>query len=209
MEHLKEAIGLQGYAQKDPLVEYKNEAFRDFEQLKRDIQVEIASRMFRVQIQVTPPPPVPAAQPLPAGVPAGVGGGLGLPGAVAPGLPRPAGGGTAPELAATPSQIAGAGLLGAMAPVAPPPLTPMPAGNGAPAGDGPPAGNGVPASSPPPAAGVRPPVQSYAGLSARAVGPGRANSTTAPSTSPTGAKVGRNDPCPCGSGKKYKRCHGR
>ena len=22
-------------------------------------------------------------------------------------------------------------------------------------------------------------------------------------------KVGRNDPCPCGSGKKYKRCHGR
>ena len=24
-----------------------------------------------------------------------------------------------------------------------------------------------------------------------------------------GAKVGRNDPCPCGSGKKYKRCHGK
>ncbi len=24
-----------------------------------------------------------------------------------------------------------------------------------------------------------------------------------------GAKVGRNDPCPCGSGKKYKACHGR
>jgi uncharacterized protein YecA (UPF0149 family) len=23
-----------------------------------------------------------------------------------------------------------------------------------------------------------------------------------------GAKVGRNDPCPCGSGKKYKKCHG-
>jgi len=23
------------------------------------------------------------------------------------------------------------------------------------------------------------------------------------------AKVGRNDPCPCGSGKKYKKCHGR
>jgi len=25
----------------------------------------------------------------------------------------------------------------------------------------------------------------------------------------TGQKVGRNDPCPCGSGKKYKQCHGR
>jgi preprotein translocase subunit SecA len=24
-----------------------------------------------------------------------------------------------------------------------------------------------------------------------------------------GEKVGRNDPCPCGSGKKYKHCHGR
>ena len=24
-----------------------------------------------------------------------------------------------------------------------------------------------------------------------------------------GAKVGRNDPCPCGSGKKYKQCHGK
>jgi len=24
-----------------------------------------------------------------------------------------------------------------------------------------------------------------------------------------GEKVGRNDPCPCGSGKKYKRCHGK
>ncbi|MGH9734373.1 MAG: SEC-C metal-binding domain-containing protein [Candidatus Acidiferrales bacterium] len=30
----------------------------------------------------------------------------------------------------------------------------------------------------------------------------------APKTVRTGAKVGRNDPCPCGSGKKYKKCHG-
>src|SRR5256885_4313332 len=26
---------------------------------------------------------------------------------------------------------------------------------------------------------------------------------------PEGARVGRNDPCPCGSGKKYKQCHGK
>ena len=25
----------------------------------------------------------------------------------------------------------------------------------------------------------------------------------------TGKKIGRNDPCPCGSGKKYKKCHGK
>ncbi len=32
--------------------------------------------------------------------------------------------------------------------------------------------------------------------------------TAAPKTVNGGAKVGRNDPCPCGSGKKYKKCHG-
>ena len=31
----------------------------------------------------------------------------------------------------------------------------------------------------------------------------------APKPVRTGAKVGRNDPCPCGSGKKYKKCHGQ
>ena len=37
-----------------------------------------------------------------------------------------------------------------------------------------------------------------------------ATSSTAPQTVSNGApKVGRNDPCPCGSGKKYKKCHGR
>jgi preprotein translocase subunit SecA len=30
----------------------------------------------------------------------------------------------------------------------------------------------------------------------------------APKPVRAGAKVGRNDPCPCGSGKKYKKCHG-
>jgi preprotein translocase subunit SecA len=30
-----------------------------------------------------------------------------------------------------------------------------------------------------------------------------------PPAAPAGARVGRNDPCPCGSGKKYKHCHGK
>jgi len=37
------------------------------------------------------------------------------------------------------------------------------------------------------------------------------NNTQMGSTEPVvrdGIKVGRNDPCPCGSGKKYKQCHG-
>ena len=39
---------------------------------------------------------------------------------------------------------------------------------------------------------------------------GAARETTSPGAAPRhGAKVGRNDPCPCGSGKKYKKCHGK
>ncbi len=34
------------------------------------------------------------------------------------------------------------------------------------------------------------------------------SAASAPSQRRTGEKVGRNDPCPCGSGKKYKKCHG-
>ena len=62
MEHLKEAIHLQGYAQKDPLVEYKNEAFLTFDQLKRDIQFEIATNIFRVEISTPPTQPQAPAQ---------------------------------------------------------------------------------------------------------------------------------------------------
>ena len=33
--------------------------------------------------------------------------------------------------------------------------------------------------------------------------------TVAQQAVPEGMRVGRNDPCPCGSGKKYKQCHGK
>jgi preprotein translocase subunit SecA len=46
-----------------------------------------------------------------------------------------------------------------------------------------------------------------------AAGPANGNGDTAVAVAPpfvrAGQKVGRNDPCPCGSGKKYKHCHGR
>jgi len=38
---------------------------------------------------------------------------------------------------------------------------------------------------------------------------GEAASAAASPVKREGEKVGRNDPCPCGSGKKYKRCHGK
>jgi len=132
MEHLKEAIGLQGYAQKDPLVEYKQEAYQAFEQLKRDIEFEIASGIFRVQVvQETKPVPAPvAAVPTDGAQPHG-------------------------ETAAR-----------------------VPVGAGA-----------------------------VSNAMARALS-GASPAVAAAASSKPG-KVGRNDPCPCGSGRKYKRCHGR
>jgi preprotein translocase subunit SecA len=41
---------------------------------------------------------------------------------------------------------------------------------------------------------------------ARQAGSGESTNGSGPRV--TGEKVGRNDPCPCGSGKKYKKCHG-
>ena len=46
MDNLRSSIGLRAYAQKDPLVEYKQEAFKMFEQLMEDIDQEILSGMF-------------------------------------------------------------------------------------------------------------------------------------------------------------------
>ncbi|MCX8028090.1 MAG: preprotein translocase subunit SecA, partial [Thermodesulfovibrionales bacterium] len=52
IDHLKEGIGLRGYAQRDPLVEYKKEAFNLFSTLSDRIRTEIISRLFKIQIKV-------------------------------------------------------------------------------------------------------------------------------------------------------------
>ncbi len=51
MDHLKEGIGLRGYGQRDPLVEYKKEAFNMFSEMSDRIASEIITRLFKVQIQ--------------------------------------------------------------------------------------------------------------------------------------------------------------
>ncbi|TME90829.1 MAG: preprotein translocase subunit SecA [Chloroflexi bacterium] len=122
MEHFREGIGLRAYGQRDPLVEYKNEAFEMFNELRERIQGSIVARIFRVQVQRNAPPPPPVVR-----------------------------------------QV-------------------FESGPGEPDGSG---GNGAPRKPRPATA-------------AGAAVPGGA-----------AAKIGRNDPCWCGSGKKYKRCHGR
>jgi preprotein translocase subunit SecA len=51
MDHLKEGIGLRGYGQRDPLVEYKKEAFDIFSEMTERISTEVLRRLFKIQIQ--------------------------------------------------------------------------------------------------------------------------------------------------------------
>lgn len=54
IDDLREGIGLRGYGQRDPLVEYKNEAFSMFERLMAGIDGEIVRRIFKIQVQLAP-----------------------------------------------------------------------------------------------------------------------------------------------------------
>ncbi len=54
IENLRQGIGLRGYGQKDPLVEYKNEAFTMFEQLINAIDDGIVHRIYKIQVQEPP-----------------------------------------------------------------------------------------------------------------------------------------------------------
>jgi preprotein translocase subunit SecA len=131
MEHFREGIGLRAYGQRDPLVEYKNEAFEMFNELRDRIQSSIVNVIFRVA-PVAPPPPTPSVRQVTESGPS------------------------------EPDGTNGAGRRAA-----------------------PQRRTGVPV-----------------GVTAGAVG------ASAVGGDPQ-HKIGRNDPCWCGSGKKYKRCHGR
>src|SRR5579872_5717080 len=65
MEHFREGIGLRAYGQRDPLVEYKNEAFDMFNELRERIQGAIVATIFHVSPapkQAAPPPPQPVVR---------------------------------------------------------------------------------------------------------------------------------------------------
>jgi preprotein translocase subunit SecA len=50
MDHLKEGVGLRGYGQRDPLVEYKKEAFEIFADLSDRVAAEVIARLMKVQL---------------------------------------------------------------------------------------------------------------------------------------------------------------
>ena len=59
MDHLKEGIGLRGYGQKDPLIEYKKESFTMFQDMMDRIEDETLKYLFFMRIEMGAPPPVP------------------------------------------------------------------------------------------------------------------------------------------------------
>jgi preprotein translocase subunit SecA len=138
LDHLKEGIGLRGYGQRDPLVEYKKESFALFQAMKDRIEEEIVRYLWRLT-------PV-------------VGDDSGLAPVRQPAPRRP------PQMtlnAAAPASAPFGAIRGSASAVAEPP---RPARTG---GD-----------------------------------------DVVKQVRRDEPKVGRNDPCPCGSGKKYKKCHG-
>ena len=62
MMKLREAIGLHGYGQRDPLVEYKQEGYQMFQRLQAAIAADVARLIFKVKIVNTPPAPKPIEQ---------------------------------------------------------------------------------------------------------------------------------------------------
>lgn len=126
MEELRTGIGLSGYAQRDPLVEYKTQAYNRFQELLGAIELTLVKNIFRVELQSAPP------------------------------------------VTQTPVNLQ---MKGAEEEAA---------------------GGGFDAE----VQSQKPKVQKDSD-----------NETMKQSSN--GTKVGRNDPCPCGSGKKYKKCCGK
>ncbi|MBM6867046.1 preprotein translocase subunit SecA [Collinsella tanakaei] len=141
MDYLKQGIGLRGFGQRDPLVEYKSEAFAAFQMLVDTMYEDYLRTVLRIEVRQAPKPEQ-----------------------------------TAPLAGATysgPSDPDGASTLRTQA-----------AANAA------------------NAAGRAP--QGTAGAAGASVRTYRKSESGDPY-----ANVGRNDPCPCGSGKKFKHCHGK
>jgi preprotein translocase subunit SecA len=152
MDHLKEGIGLRGYGQHDPLVEYKKESFDMFEAMMQRFQEDTVRYLYLMQILERPPD---------AGA-----------GAAPPSAPELASGATAPHdgdgNGRRPSRMVSTSADELEEAFMRRKRRELEQARMAGAGD------------------AQPVQQVVRGQE----------------------KVGRNDPCPCGSGKKYKKCHG-
>jgi preprotein translocase subunit SecA len=206
MDYLREGIGLRAWAQRDPLVEYQREGFDMFNAMMDGIKEESVGNLFNLQVEVQENPIVEEAAG-PAGVAATSPPALGS----APAAPPVNGAGTQkngtqknqPPRNRGGQQAQAQGRRGR-------------AGSGQPGGaHAAPAGaHAAPATGEAPAVVApglqqpkRPSRLQYSAPSADQ--PGQVEQrASASAASDQFSRVGRNDLCPCGSGRKYKRCHG-
>ncbi|TDB95149.1 preprotein translocase subunit SecA [Micromonospora fluostatini] len=179
MDYLQEGISLRAYAQRDPVVEYQREGFDMFATMMDGIKEETVGFLYNLEVQVNEPEPAAEEVKL-----------LDKPVEIkAKGLqqaPRQQG---LQYSAPTIDGEAGAGAVAVERPEEQAPAL----GIGRSASPAGPAGG----NQRRPASGLRGPA--VASNVARRADPGQAESANNPS---------RNAPCPCGSGRKYKRCHG-
>jgi preprotein translocase subunit SecA len=207
MDYLREGIGLRAMAQRDPLIEYQREGYDLFNSMMEGIKEESVGNLFNLQVEVAENPIVEDAADGAVAAPAGLR--QAPPGARISQGPAPAGGPAAGNAPA----VKGAGEAGG----APRGRHAAGARSGQPAAA--PAGDAPPGGARPGPGGAGTPAVVAPGLS-RPQRSGRL-SYSAPSADGGGqveqhtesgggkfAKVGRNAPCPCGSGRKYKLCHG-
>ena len=59
LDHLRQVVGFRGYAQRDPLNEYKTESFELFEALLNRLREAVSTQLMRVEVVQRPPPPIP------------------------------------------------------------------------------------------------------------------------------------------------------
>jgi preprotein translocase subunit SecA len=182
LDDMRRGIGLRGYAQQDPLNEFRKEAFRLYEELRDLIRRQVATTIFRVTVKHEP-----ATVPLPGpGQPArpGLAGQqhTHADGSVHDGPPHDEQPGNGSGAARTVGATSALGVAAGQAAMR------QPAADAS-------AVRGLPADP------MRTARQSPGDAAAT-------NGNARPGYTPSGARIGRNDPCWCGSGQKYKKCHG-
>jgi preprotein translocase subunit SecA len=204
MDYLREGIALRGYGQRDPLIEYQREGYDMFSAMMEGIKEESVTSLFNLQVQFQEDPVVQDATADGAAAAGGLVIAPAPPAAPAAGAARPAAGPGQAAPQARPGRHSRTGTR----PARPGSHARQDGGQPAPAPPAAAAGPAVPAGL---ARGLERP-QRRGGLQYSAPaddGSGQTERRAAPAGSgPDYSRVGRNAPCPCGSGRKFKQCHG-
>ena len=188
MDYLKDGIGLRAMAQRDPLIEYQREGFDMFSAMLEGIKEETVSYLFNAQVQPAEPAavqqPAAAAQPVAAGAQA------------APVQQAPVQQAAPAAAQQSPGPRRAAAQAAPARPAQAEPVT---------------APNVLPSAF----RGSRPTELRYSGPAedgsatrARSGNGGARDGSRGEATVAGSAEPSRNRPCPCGSGRKYKQCHG-